>query len=284
MASAYEIHKEPSEPPSMRWPLTPTPPASGIVDVPSRQAPETTSVSTGDRVRAVIVLALAWMLPGTTGSWAEAPSWSPEQARVRMVDEQLRARGVRRERVLHATRTVPRHEFVPESYKARAYEDAPLPIGSGQTISQPYIVALMTELIDPAPEYRVLEVGTGSGYQAAVLAQLVREVYTIEILSDLARAATQRLARLKCDNVYVREGDGYQGWPARAPFDAILVTAGATEIPTPLIEQLKAGGRMIIPVGRGPQSQILHVVEKNPDGTVKIRDVAPVRFVPLRRK
>ncbi len=201
-----------------------------------------------------------------------------------MVALQLRSRGIQNERVLQAMRTVPRHEFVPESYRARAYEDSPLPIGSGQTISQPYIVALMTELIDPGPEHRVLEVGTGSGYQAAVLAQLVREVYTIEILPELARTATQRLARLKYDNVYVREGDGYRGWPERAPFDAILVTAGATEIPKPLIEQLKPGGRMVIPVGSGPESQTLRVVEKNPDGTMKIRDVAPVRFVPLRRR
>lgn len=242
-----------------------------------------------NRVQAVIVLALAWVMSGTPGSWAEPRSLSPqradaEQARARMVEVQLRSRGIQNERVLHAMRTVPRHEFVSESYKARAYEDSPLPIGSGQTISQPYIVALMTELIDPGPEHRVLEVGTGSGYQAAVLAQLVREVYTIEILPELARTATQRLARLKYDNVYVREGDGYRGWPERAPFDAILVTAGATEIPKPLIEQLKPGGRMIIPVGSGAESQTLQVVEKNPDGTMKIRDVAPVRFVPLRRR
>jgi protein-L-isoaspartate(D-aspartate) O-methyltransferase len=200
-----------------------------------------------------------------------------------MVEVQLRARGIRSDRVLRAMRTVPRHEFVSESYAARAYEDSPLPIGSGQTISQPYIVALMTELVDPRPEHRVLEVGTGSGYQAAVLAQLVREVYTIEIVPELARPATQRFARLGYDNVYVREGDGYRGWPEHAPFDGIVVTAGATEIPKPLVEQLKPGGRMVIPVGSRRAHQTLQVVVKNPDGTINIRDVAPVRFVPLRR-
>jgi protein-L-isoaspartate(D-aspartate) O-methyltransferase len=242
-----------------------------------------------DGVRALLVLALAGAISGTAGSWAEAPPSSAQrrdadQARARMVDVQLRARGITNDRVLQAMATVPRHEFVPDSLSPRAYEDGPLPIGSGQTISQPYIVALMTELIAPEPMHRVLEVGTGSGYQAAVLAHLVREVYTIELVPELARTATERLARLKYDNVYVRQGDGYRGWPERAPFDAIVVTAGASEIPNPLIEQLQPGGRMIIPVGSRLGSQTLQVVVKNPDGTVSIRDVAAVQFVPLRRR
>jgi len=236
-----------------------------------------------------IVLALACVMPaapeapaGTPPGWA-ARATDADQARARMVETQLRARGIRNERVLQAMRTVPRHEFVPEASRARAYEDTPLAIGAGQTISQPYIVALMTEWIEPEPGDRVLEVGTGSGYQAAVLAGLVREVYTIELLPELARAAAGRLARLGYDNVHVREGDGYLGWPERAPFDAIVVTAGATEIPAPLVEQLKPGGRMVIPVGRAPGVQTLKVVDRTADGTVSVRDVAPVRFVPLRR-
>src|SRR5262249_20551609 len=170
-------------------------------------------------------------------------------ARARMVDEQIAARGVRNRALLDAMRTVPRHEFVPEAYRTSAYLDSPLPIGLDQTISQPYIVALMTELVDPKPEHRVLEIGTGSGYQAAVIAQLAKEVYTIEIIPQLAESAGQRLDRLGFRNVTVHEGDGYQGWPEKAPFDGILVTAGANDVSRPLIEQLKPGGRMVIPVG-----------------------------------
>jgi protein-L-isoaspartate(D-aspartate) O-methyltransferase len=205
-------------------------------------------------------------------------------ARERMVEEQLRARGIQNTRVLEAMRTVPRHEFVPETYKNQAYDDTPLPTSSGQTISQPYIVALMTELISPQPEFRVLEVGTGSGYQAAILSRLVRDVYTIEIVPELARTATQRLERLAFRNVHVREGDGYLGWPEHGPFDAILVTAGAPEIPKPLVEQLKPGGRLVIPVNNNDGYQTLQVLEKNRDGKVQVRDLIPVRFVPLVRK
>lgn len=201
-----------------------------------------------------------------------------------MVQEQIRARGVRDERVLRAMSTVPRHEFVAEAYRASAYDDSPLPTSLGQTISQPYIVALMTELAGPKAEHRVLEVGTGSGYQAAVLSLLVREVYTIEILPELARSAAGRLERLNFKNVQVREGNGYLGWPEHAPFDSILVTAGATEIPKPLVEQLKNGGRMVIPVGSSSLEQELQVVEKDSQGKVSIRNVIPVRFVPLRRQ
>jgi protein-L-isoaspartate(D-aspartate) O-methyltransferase len=207
-----------------------------------------------------------------------------EQARKRMVDDQIRARGVSNKRVLEAMGAVPRHEFVSPSLREWAYEDSPLPTSQGQTISQPYIVALMTELADPRPEHRVLEVGTGSGYQAAVLSVLVREVYTIEILPELAREAAARLKQLGFRNVQVREGNGYLGWPEHVPFDSILVTAGATEIPPALVEQLKPGGRMIIPVGTTTDSQILQVVEKDSRGRVRVRNEIPVRFVPLRRK
>jgi protein-L-isoaspartate(D-aspartate) O-methyltransferase len=203
--------------------------------------------------------------------------------RTRMVDEQIAARGVRNRAVLDAMRAVPRHEFVPETYRNSAYADTPLPIGLDQTISQPYIVALMTELVEPKPEHRILEVGTGSGYQAAVISRIVKEVYSIEIIPQLAQSATERLKRLGYTNITVREGDGYQGWPDRAPFDGILVTAGATEVPKPLIDQLKPGGRMIIPVGSTAGSQVLKVIEKRADGSIRTEEVIPVRFVPLRR-
>jgi protein-L-isoaspartate(D-aspartate) O-methyltransferase len=201
-----------------------------------------------------------------------------------MVDQQIAARGVRNRAVLDAMRTVPRHEFVPERLRGSAYADSPLPIGLDQTISQPYIVALMTELVDPKPEHRILEVGTGSGYQAAVISRIVKEVYSIEIIPQLAQTAAERLRRLGYGNVTVREGDGYQGWLERAPFDGILVTAGATDVPQPLIDQLKPGGRMVIPVGPTSGSQVLKVIEKRPDGSTQTREVIPVRFVPLRRK
>ena len=204
--------------------------------------------------------------------------------RARMVDEQISARGVRNRGVLDAMKTVPRHEFVPEVYRRSAYLDSPLPIGLDQTISQPYIVALMTELVDPKPEHRVLEIGTGSGYQAAVISRLVKEVYTIEIVPQLAQSARQRLERLGFNNVTVRQGDGYQGWPEKAPFDGILVTAGATEIPRPLVDQLKPGGRMVIPVGSTSDSQVLRIVAKQPDGSTRTQEVIPVRFVPLQRR
>jgi protein-L-isoaspartate(D-aspartate) O-methyltransferase len=205
-------------------------------------------------------------------------------ARARMVDDQIAARGIRNPGVLDAMRTVPRHEFVPEAYRSSAYADSPLPIGLDQTISQPYIVALMTELVAPKPEHRILEIGTGSGYQAAVISQLVKEVYTIEIIPQLAESARQRLQRLGFSNVTVRDGDGYQGWPEKMPFDGILVTAGATEIPKPLVDQLKPGGRMVIPVGSTLNSQVLRIVEKQADGSTRIEEVIPVRFVPLRRR
>ena len=187
-------------------------------------------------------------------------------------------------RVLAAMEKVPRHLFVPESLQRRAYENRPLPIGHGQTISQPYIVALMTDLLKLRPGDKVLEVGTGSGYQAAVLSVMVKSVYTIEIVEPLATQARERLARLGYANVEVRAGDGYKGWPEQAPFDAIMVTAGAPHVPPPLVEQLKPGGRMVIPVGPAHAVQSLQLIEKKADGTIGIRDVIPVVFVPLTGK
>ncbi|MFV2007725.1 MAG: protein-L-isoaspartate(D-aspartate) O-methyltransferase, partial [Longimicrobiales bacterium] len=205
------------------------------------------------------------------------------RARRQMVEEQIEVRGITDPRVLEAMQRVPRHEYVPAEYRASAYSDRPLPIGLAQTISQPYIVALMTELIQPEPDDRILEIGTGSGYQAAVAAELVSEVYTIEIIPELAHSAAERLERLGVSNVFVRAGDGYLGWPEKSPFDGIIVTAGAEHIPEPLVEQLKPGARMIIPVGDQSTFQILKVVEKLPGGEVEIRDIISVRFVPFRR-
>jgi protein-L-isoaspartate(D-aspartate) O-methyltransferase len=185
------------------------------------------------------------------------------------------------ERVMAVMQKVPRHEFVPASQLANAYQNRPLPIGHGQTISQPYIVALMTDLARVEAGHTVLEVGTGSGYQAAVMAHLARAVYTIEIVEPLGLQARQRLQKLGYDNVQVRLGDGYHGWEEHAPYDAILVTAAASHIPPPLIRQLKAGGRMVIPVGAAFMVQQLMLVEKNRDGTVSTRQILPVAFVPL---
>jgi len=185
------------------------------------------------------------------------------------------------ERVMAVMGKVPRHEFVPAEQLPYAYRNRPLPIGHGQTISQPYIVALMTDLARVEPGHKVLEIGTGSGYQAAVMAQLASAVYTIEIVEPLGLRARQRLQRLGYDNVEVRLSDGYYGWEEHAPYDAILVTAAASHIPPPLIRQLKAGGRMVIPVGAAFMVQQLMLVEKNRDGTVSTRQILPVAFVPL---
>jgi protein-L-isoaspartate(D-aspartate) O-methyltransferase len=198
--------------------------------------------------------------------------------RARMVTEQIAAREIRDPRVLAAMRAVPRHEFVPEALRGRAYADRPLPIGEGQTISQPYIVALMTELASVAPGARVLEIGTGSGYQAAVLAELAGQVYTIEIVEPLAEQAREVLERLGYENIQFRVGDGYRGWPEATPFDAILVTAAPPRVPEPLKEQLAVGGRIVIPVGEHYQS--LRVITRTASGFEE-RDVASVRFVPM---
>jgi protein-L-isoaspartate(D-aspartate) O-methyltransferase len=188
------------------------------------------------------------------------------------------------ERVMSVLARVPRHEFVPADQVASAYRNRPLPIGYGQTISQPYIVALMTDLAGAEPDHKVLEVGTGSGYQAAVMAHLTKAVYTIEIVEPLGSQAAQRLKTLGYTNVQVRVGDGYNGWAEHAPYDIILVTAAASHIPPPLVRQLKAGGRMVIPVGAAFMVQQLMLVEKNLDGTVSTRQILPVAFVPLTGK
>src|SRR5262245_60835707 len=198
--------------------------------------------------------------------------------RERMVEEQIEARGVRDSRVLAALRAVPRHEFVPPEERAHAYRDGPLPIGYGQTISQPYIVAVMTELLELSSDEKVLEIGTGSGYQAAVLAQLAREVYTIEIVPELARRAEADLHRLGYSNVQVRHGDGYRGWPEHAPFDAIVVTAAPEHVPQPLVDQLAVGGRLVLPVGDVFQDLVL--VTRDAAGVRQDR-LLGVRFVPM---
>ena len=199
--------------------------------------------------------------------------------RERMVKEQLMPRGIHEERVLAAMAKVPREEFVPEYLRAASYADQPLPIGYDQTISQPFIVAFMTEQLRPRPTDRVLEIGTGSGYQAAILAELVAEVYSIEIIEPLAKTAEATLQRLGYKNVHVKVGDGYKGWSEHAPFDIVIVTCAPDHVPPALADQLKEGGRMIIPVG-GPGDQELYLLEKE-RGTLHRRAVSPVRFVPM---
>ena len=230
------------------------------------------------------LLTIAWM----TAFFAYGASEAEHAARRRAMVEEITAErpGLPTRfdaRVKDAMGRVPRHLFVPPSQAAAAYDNRPLAIGHEQTISQPYIVALMTDLLKPQAEHKVLEVGTGSGYQAAVLAELVRHVYTIEIVEPLGVEARERLARLGYKNVSVRIGDGYQGWDEHAPFDGIIVTAGADEVPPPLVKQLKPGGRMVIPVGEQGGVQSLQVLEKQPDGAVRTREIIPVRFVPLTR-
>jgi protein-L-isoaspartate(D-aspartate) O-methyltransferase len=202
----------------------------------------------------------------------------PEAARARMVEEQIAARGIADPAVLQAMRTVPRHEFVPARVRVDAYADGPLPIGHGQTISQPYVVALMTELAAVKPGDRVLEIGTGSGYQAAILCALGAEVYTVEIIEPLARDAEAVLRRLGYGRVHVRHGDGSRGWPEAAPFDAVVVTAAPPEVPAALLAQLAPGGRLVIPVGT--QEQELRVLVRTASG-IETRSVVPVLFVPM---
>jgi protein-L-isoaspartate(D-aspartate) O-methyltransferase len=198
--------------------------------------------------------------------------------RKEMVERQIKARGVSNEPVLQAMLKVERHKFVPEEYQAYSYCDDPLPIGEGQTISQPYIVALMTELLDVQPGHRVLEIGTGSGYQAAILAELTDQVYSIEIVPKLAETAAERLRNLGYDKVVVKCGDGYQGWEEHAPFDSIIVTAAPDHVPQPLVDQLRMGGRLVIPVGEYYQELML--IMKTEQG-IKRKTVIPVRFVPM---
>jgi protein-L-isoaspartate(D-aspartate) O-methyltransferase len=201
--------------------------------------------------------------------------------RAKMIEEQIASRGVRDPQVLRAMRSVPRHLFVPQEVAPYAYRDHPLPIGHDQTISQPYIVAFMAEALNLKRTDRVLEVGTGSGYHAAVMAEIAAEIYTIEIVRDLARRAERTLADLGYQNVHVRYGDGYEGWPEQAPFDAIVVTAAPDHVPQPLLDQLRVGGRMIIPVGDTYQE--LRLIRRTPKGIVE-ENTIPVRFVPMTGK
>jgi len=203
-------------------------------------------------------------------------------AREKMVKEQIIIRGVTDQPTLRAMRKVPRHLFVPEEYRNEAYDDNPLPIGYGQTISQPYIVAYMTEVSKPAPEKKVLEIGTGSGYQAAVLAEIVDKVYSIEIVPELARESSERLKKLGYSNITCKFGDGYKGWPENAPFDIIVVTAAPEQIPQPLIDQLAENGRLVIPVGAPAAVQELILIEKK-NGNIEKKRLTFVRFVPFRR-
>jgi protein-L-isoaspartate(D-aspartate) O-methyltransferase len=228
------------------------------------------------------------MLPLLLASAAPADEYA--QARQQLVDvieQDVRATSLYLDkqaldpRVMTALARVPRHEFVPAAQRARAYTNRPLPIGHGQTISQPYIVALMSDLIKPQADDRVLEIGTGSGYQAAILAELTGQVYSIEIIEVLGEQATERLSRLGYDNVTTRIGDGYYGWEEHAPFDAIVVTAAASHVPPPLVAQLKPGGHMIIPVGSRFLTQQLVLIEKDPGGQLITRQILPVKFVPL---
>lgn len=205
------------------------------------------------------------------------------EADVRYTASEIGKKALNR-KVMQAMATVERHQFVPASLQNDAYDNRPLPIGFGQTISQPYIVALMTDLLDVKPSDVVFEVGTGSAYQAAILSKLVRKVYTMEIVAPLAKAAAARVRRLGLSNVEVRSGDGYNGWPEKGPFDAIIVTAAATHIPPPLVRQLKPGGRMVIPVGGGFATQQLVFVQKSASGKITTRQLLPVVFVPLTRK
>jgi protein-L-isoaspartate(D-aspartate) O-methyltransferase len=221
-------------------------------------------------------------LPSDAGD--DVPAGQPDNeryfpARRRMVEEQLRGRDITDAKVLEAVGRVARHCFVPAEERHQAYKDHPLAIGLDQTISQPYIVALMTQLVRPAPESRALEVGVGSGYQAAILAELCRQVYGVEILEPLAEAARRRLVALGYQNVAIRSGDGYQGWLEYAPFDVIVVSAAPDHVPQPLVEQLAGGGRLVIPVGR--YSQELMLIEKRSDGSLLRTSIAPVQFVPM---
>ncbi|HAN19840.1 MAG TPA: protein-L-isoaspartate O-methyltransferase [Bacteroidales bacterium] len=205
-----------------------------------------------------------------------------QKVRQRMVREQIVARGIKDQKVIQSMNNVPRHLFVPENYERMAYEDRPLPIGEGQTISQPYIVALMTEILELKPSMKVLEIGTGSGYQAAVLSEIVDKVYTIEIVEILGKSASVLLSDLGYKNIYSKIGDGYKGWEEYSPFDAIIVTCAPSDIPKPLEEQLKEGGKMIIPLGGSIVQELILLEKKN--GKLIKKVVAPVRFVPMVRQ
>jgi protein-L-isoaspartate(D-aspartate) O-methyltransferase len=232
-----------------------------------------------------VLLMSGWLLaagcrPSSTAGQGEA-DW--EDRRTRMIESQLRARGIADARVLEAMRKVPRHLFVPEEHRDRAYDDNPLPIGHDQTISQPYIVGYMSEALELKPTDRVLEIGTGSGYQAAILGELAGAVYTIEIVPELAERSRKVLADAGYQNVHVRHGNGYLGWPEAAPFQKIIVTAAPESIPQALIDQLAVGGTMVVPVGSVYDDQVMTILRKTDEGVVK-RETLPVRFVPMRKE
>ena len=229
-------------------------------------------------MRVLIILLCLFYSCGQQKSINQRSEKMYEKMRLSMVEDQIERRGVKDDRVLHAMREVPRHEFVPNHLKKYAYADEPLPIGEDQTISQPYIVAYMTEYLRLGEKDIVLEIGTGSGYQAAVLAEIADTVYTIEIVDVLAKRAEKTLKRLGYENVLVKRGDGYAGWPEHAPYDAIIITAAPTKIPQPLLNQLKIGGFMILPLG--DYSQELVLIEKNIKGFEQ-KTLLPVRFVPM---
>jgi protein-L-isoaspartate(D-aspartate) O-methyltransferase len=226
------------------------------------------------------VAAVAIGRRSSNGRNAESENASDAVERERMVTDQILPRGIRDAAVVSAMRQVPRHLFVPAAERARAYDDHPLPIGHGQTISQPYVVALMTELARPAPSDRALEVGTGCGYQAAVLSRVVNHVFSVEIDDDLSREAAARLSRLGYTNVTVARADGYGGWASEAPFDIVMATAAPTEMPHELVDQLAVGGRLVIPVGPLYAQELL-LIEKEAKGRTQTKRVAPVRFVPM---
>jgi protein-L-isoaspartate(D-aspartate) O-methyltransferase len=237
-------------------------------------------------MRKVALLLAGWLTGlGSRGNAAPAPAAQAADpfaaARQQMVISQLLStgRGITNARVIAAMTKVPRHEFVPERLRTQAYDDRPLPIGHGQTISQPFIVAFMTEQLDPNPSDRVLEIGTGSGYQAAVLAEVVKEIYTIEIVEPLAQRAAADLKRLGYTNIHVRAGDGYKGWAEAAPFDSVIVTCAPEQVPKPLVEQLKDGGRIIIPIGPLWNQEL--VLLRKRGGKLEQKAVLPVRFVPM---
>jgi protein-L-isoaspartate(D-aspartate) O-methyltransferase len=232
---------------------------------------------------AIHAVSISWIVTAwACGSQVVQDDGGHEAQRRTMVAHQIKDRGIRNPAVLEAMGLVPRHKFVPAAMRGLAYGDGPLPIGQGQTISQPYIVALMTELIEPKPGMRVLEIGTGSGYQAAVLAECVAEVDSIEVVPELGRSAASLLRELGYKNVHVKVGDGYEGWPEKAPFDAILLTAAPPErVPQPLLEQLKPGGRLVAPVGRDVQDLVR--ITRTTKGFDR-EAIAPVRFVPMTGK
>ena len=227
-----------------------------------------------------IIISLLFLF-ASTGSFTQTNIH--KSRRERMVTNQIQLRGMDHKPTLNAMRTVPRHLFVPINLQENAYDDRPLPIGHGQTISQPYIVAYMTSIINPKPEFKVLEIGTGSGYQAAVLSEIVDSVFTMEIVPELYQSASARISELGYDNIKIKFGDGYYGWQEHGPYDAIVVTAAAEFIPTPLIEQLKEGGKMIIPVGSPFMVQSLILVNKKKD-RITTTNLMSVRFVPFTRQ